>query len=314
MPRIRFRVDNDSPAQSHSTVQHVVELQTGSNAASASPAISDTLMSDTHSSFDPPSIAPSFNDMTGAHTPETEKPTKTLGPDAVLLGFRNAEALFKSWIYSIVPCQRCLGLTWRVLMFLKVHDMFDFPNCLLLPLCRYRLWGYRPKLYPQGSHLQYTVVWSSFLGAMPSPKPANPGSHTAIMQRGPQHYAASHLTTAPSSLEHRRGAGHKIKINKKDPADKTMARMTHVTSDFGMRAIPLLRSFFRALKSCLADGYFCLCRARPDNNPRQPQHWLIEVLAPPTASAASAPPRMFGKAGYRVSTCPSMKSTTHRPR
>ncbi len=47
MPRIRFRVDNDSPAQSHSTVQHVVELQTGSNAASASPAISDTLMSDT---------------------------------------------------------------------------------------------------------------------------------------------------------------------------------------------------------------------------------------------------------------------------
>lgn len=41
----------------------------------------------------------------------------------------------------------------------------------------------------------------------------------------------------------------KIKKKKKDPADKALARITYATSCFGTRAIPLLRSFFRALQS-----------------------------------------------------------------
>jgi hypothetical protein len=64
----------------------------------------------------------------------------------------------------------------------------------------------------------------------------------------------------------RRGTGSKIKKKKKDPADKSLARATYATSCFGTRAIPLLRSFFRALQSLsksLADGYFFLRRLAP---------------------------------------------------
>jgi hypothetical protein len=132
-------------------------------------------------------------------------------------------------------------------MFLKVHDMFDFPNCLLLPLCRYRLCG-------RAVTLQYTVVWSSFLCAMP--KPAKPGSHTAInatwpyklipnpaLRRlsPPPHQASSTILLAPlekkkfkeiktntKNIEEERGTKSKKK-KKHDPADKAMARMTQLT-------------------------------------------------------------------------------------
>jgi hypothetical protein len=68
-----------------------------------------------------------------------------------------------------------------------------------------------------------------------------------------------------------RGAKSKKKKKKRNrnPADKALARIIYATSCFG--AIPLLRSFFRALKSLskrLADACFFLRRAGPDNAPR----------------------------------------------
>jgi len=109
----------------------------------------------------------------------------------------------------------------------------------------------------------------------------------------------------------RRGTRCKIQNpKKKDPADKAVARIiTYATSCFGTRAIPLLRSFFRALQSSskvwLMDISFSV-GASPDN----PHSTLADRGSGSIAysiDSGSAPRcNLVGQPGIRVSTC-------HRP-
>lgn len=97
---------------------------------------------------------------------------------------------------------------------------------------------------------------------------------------------------------------------KKDPADKTLAgHNTYATSCFGTRAIPLLRSFFRALQSLsksLADGKVFFVGLAPTtlllHTPRS------KVLTPestaPAPAQRSTPRRdLVGQGPARALTC-----------
>lgn len=94
---------------------------------------------------------------------------------------------------------------------------------------------------------------------------------------------------------------------KTDPADKTLARVRHIW--FGTRAIPLLRSFFRAPQSQLAQKFGWIFEGLALTPLRICQS---RALVPLPAAPAPAPGPLVRQAGVGASTCPSTLGA-HRP-